>query len=59
MIAGNEQRFAEASIEGCTNHPIAFAIINSTQLGAAQNASLDSVNLANIVNNLPTSGRGR
>lgn len=59
MIAGNEQRFAEASIEGCTNHPIAMAIVSSTQLGAAQSASIDNINLANVLNNLPTSGRGR
>lgn len=59
MIAGNECRFQEASIQGCTNHPVAMAIVTSTQLGAAQSASLDSEKFANIVNNLPTSGRSR
>ena len=59
MITGNEQRFAEAAITGHTNHPVAFAIISSTQIGVAQEASLDNLNLANALNNLPTSGRSR
>ncbi len=57
MITGNECRFQEARIDGCSNNPIAFAIISSTHVGAAQNASVDTEKFANIAKNLPTSGR--
>ena len=57
MITGQEARFAEATITGHTNHPVAFAIINSAQVGAVQEASAGD-KFANIVNNLSNSGRG-
>lgn len=59
MIAANEQRFAEASIEGCTNHPIAMAIVSTTQLGSVMNLSASNDPVFNLnIPNLNTPGRG-
>lgn len=59
MIAGNECRFQEASIEGCTKHPIAMAIVSSAQLGSVMNLSAANDPALNLnIPNLNTPGRG-